>query len=386
MDSPQRGDDSGQRQQQFASPTARLPPRPDFIHIVAKGLAVQAGAGPGEAARTFILFCRNCLHLPVPAHVHVTCIDARVGRDGRHMCRLLLPPDLCAAILGARCRLAWSAPQVSIDLWRSAGELKYLHALRMQRFEAPAALLAGQAATSRWWRSAPPPPPPATVAAAADYAAPILSSRALPPASAALAAAAPASTAPAAAAINMISAAAALAAATSPASGACCSRRSARQAARLSACQPPPAALPPTTSSQPVRPAPAAASAPAAVAPLSPPLPPAMQAADEWFEVEGLIDQRGRGSSTVYRCRFLGYGEGADLWLPASQISEVALVAWRRGGQREWRQRQASQPASQVISSPVTMSDNCPTSGGEPAPAAPVRRSRRQAGQPSAVC
>ncbi|KAL4854223.1 hypothetical protein ACK3TF_004927 [Chlorella vulgaris] len=177
---------------------------------------------------------------------------------------------------------------------------------------------------------------------------------------------------------------AALAAAASPASAACCSRRSARQAARLSACQPPPAALPPTTSSQPVQPAPAAAFAPAAVAPLSPPLPPAMQAADEWFEVEDLIDQRGRGSSTVYRCRFLGYGEGADLWLPASQISEVALVAWRRGGQQEWRQRQASQPASQVISSPVTMSDNCPTSGGEPAPAAPVRRSRRQAGQPSA--
>jgi hypothetical protein len=127
---------------------------------------------------------------------------------------------------------------------------------------------------------------------------------------------------------------------------------------------------------------------PSAAALPSPPPPIPMQEADEWFEVEGIIDQRGRGSSTVYCCRFLGYGEGADLWLPASQISEVALVDWRRGGQREWRQRQASQPASEaVVSSSVTLIDSCPTSGGEPATAAaPIRRSRRQAGQPSVVC
>ena len=81
-----------------------------------------------------------------------------------------------------------------------------------------------------------------------------------------------------------------------------------------------------------------------------------------------------------YLCRFEGYGADDDMWLPASQITEVAMAAWRSGGQREWRQRVASQPASQ----PVTLSGGCPASGEEPAPgAAHVRRSRRRVGQPS---
>lgn len=96
--------------------------------------------------------------------------------------------------------------------------------------------------------------------------------------------------------------------------------------------------------------------------------------------MEGVIDQRGRGSGTRYLCRFEGYGADDDMWLPASQITEVAMAAWRSGGQREWRQRVASQPASQ----PVTLSGGCPASGEEPAPgAAHVRRSRRRVGQPS---
>ncbi|EFN56296.1 hypothetical protein CHLNCDRAFT_144688 [Chlorella variabilis] len=53
---------------------------------------------------------------------------------------------------------------------------------------------------------------------------------------------------------------------------------------------------------------------------------------EEWCTMEGVIDQRGRGSGTRYLCRFEGYGADDDMWLPASQITEgYSLVNHRPG-------------------------------------------------------
>ena len=81
------------------------------------------------------------------------------------------------------------------------------------------------------------------------------------------------------------------------------------------------------------------------------------------------------------KCPAIGVSWCSEINCRLSSSAAGGMYSWVLSPSvREWRQRVASQPASQ----PVTLSGGCPASGEEPAPgAAHVRRSRRRVGQPS---
>jgi hypothetical protein len=292
-------------------------------------------------AALFSRFCFASLHLDI-SHMHVTCLAFRAGRAGRSVCRLRLPPALGGALLAARCRLAVTAPGVSIDVWRQPAELAWLGEQRQRRREAASAQ-AGRADAAATWRHAEAPALPVPIV--------------------------PAPAAP-------------LAPATSP----------------LVAPAPHPAPAPHVA---PALPAPVVA---VPASPMHSPVPQGVIAMDteedgQWFVVEGILEQQGRGAGTRYRCRFAGCGEEEDMWLPASQITVSTLTAWRRAlrGQQQGSpaasqhdSQPASAPARQPASQPASQSAQHHDSQvggsprGEPAPAAP-RRSRRRAGLPPLV-
>jgi hypothetical protein len=352
------------------SPTARLTASPakspmPYLHRRCSEIAViglELGPEPIAASvpALFSRFCSTCLTLDVDLGA-VTCLYLRVGREGRSVCRLRVPPALGGALLCARRRLADTAPEVSIDVWRMPEEQRWQQEQRQSR-RWVADLQAGRADDAATWRRVECPPAQPTASM------PVVPLLPLAPASAAVAAHVPVA-----------------------------------------------------------HPGPLAPPAPLAVSPVplppSPPVPPPPSApqgvvvldneeAGQWHAMEGIVDQRGRGRGTQYRCRFVGCDEGADEWLPASQISEPALAVWRRGRRRQGgssssqsasqiASQSASQIANQPDSAPVnqpasqpdaaahtrpahTTADGCASlqagsSLGAPAPAA-SRRSRRRAG------
>ncbi|EFN51201.1 hypothetical protein CHLNCDRAFT_59322 [Chlorella variabilis] len=109
--------------------------------IIVQATPVKDGQPSGVVISTPYLRIRAAQRAPfMPAQI-------RVRGDGRSECHLRLTPALCGALMGARRRLSWAAPEVSIDLWRSPGELQYLHELRQQRAEEPPARQRGDCNT-----------------------------------------------------------------------------------------------------------------------------------------------------------------------------------------------------------------------------------------------
>ena len=332
-----------------------LAPQPGWMggcpEIAVLGLELSGVTSRAGVAALFRRFCAACLHLDL-RDVPATCLSFRLGRAGRSCCRFQLPPAVGQALLGARSRLASAAPSVSIDVWRSPAELVWLGRQRAERREGVGRQPGRADAVATWRRSGAEVAPTDSYEPQAPLAAP-----------------------PAAAAAAEEAAAAPSTSADPPVAPAC---------------------LP--------APAPDSAPSPARLSPQGVPA----SADGEWELIEGILDQRGHGRATRYLVRFVGCGEEADQWLPAGQITALALAAWRRERRRQQRgsqpdssqpdstqpdssqpdssqpdstQPDSSQPdSSQPDSPPQTTGIAGSSPQGDPVPAAPCRGGRRRGG------
>ena len=56
--------------------------------------------------------------------------------------------------------------------------------------------------------------------------------------------------------------------------------------------------------------------------------PPTVLDDEEWYQVEQLLAHKKSRGQTRYLCRFTGYSEAYDQWLPEDSITEVAVAGY----------------------------------------------------------